>query len=73
MSPFGRLIPSSVARKDYLGGISRFAEIRMHERREAPPRIKIGGRYFYPELQLNEWLLSRLEKPLPTSKKGVGQ
>jgi predicted DNA-binding transcriptional regulator AlpA len=63
----GRILTSEQMR-DRVGGISRWTEMRMHERNQGPPRIRIDGRSWgYPENLLEEWLLSRLEKPLPAN------
>jgi hypothetical protein len=56
----GRLFPSKKARKEFLGDISRYAEIRLHASGDAPPRLQINGRWYYPENLLKEWLKSRL-------------
>jgi predicted DNA-binding transcriptional regulator AlpA len=38
----------------------------MHRAKKGPPRVRLNGRtYGYPENLLEQWLLSRLEKPLP--------
>jgi predicted DNA-binding transcriptional regulator AlpA len=63
----GRILTSKEMRVR-VGGISRWTEMRMHERGIGPPRIPIDGRSWgYPETLLEEWLLSRLEKPLLAS------
>jgi predicted DNA-binding transcriptional regulator AlpA len=63
----GRILPSKEMRAR-AGGISRWTEMRMHERGEGPPRIRIDGRSWgYPENLFEEWLLSRLERPLPAA------
>jgi predicted DNA-binding transcriptional regulator AlpA len=65
----GRILTSEQMRAR-AGGISRWTEMRMAQRGIGPPRIHIDGRSWgYPENLLEEWLLSRLEKPLPTDSK----
>jgi predicted DNA-binding transcriptional regulator AlpA len=71
MKKIGRILLSKEMRAR-VGGISRWTEMRMAERGIGPPRIRIDGRSWgYPENLLEEWLLSRLEKPLPASKMEV--
>jgi predicted DNA-binding transcriptional regulator AlpA len=60
----GRILPAKEMRRR-AGGISRWTAARMHQRGEGPPRIRIDGRSWgYPEIPFEQWLLSRLEKPL---------
>jgi hypothetical protein len=66
----GRILTSKQMR-ERVGGISRWTEIRMHQRGEGPPRLRIAS-WGYPETLLEEWLLSRLEKPLkPAPAAGI--
>lgn len=50
-------------------GISPMTEWRLHQRGEGPPRVRLTPgeqrvRWGYPEIPFEQWLISRLEKPL---------
>jgi predicted DNA-binding transcriptional regulator AlpA len=60
----GRILLSKEMRKR-AGGMSRMTEWRLHQRGEGPPRVRINGRdWGYPENLFEQWLISRLERPL---------
>lgn len=44
---------------------------RLHSKREGPPRTVLGGRVYFRESSVREWVLSR-EKP-PVRRKAVRQ